>query len=223
MNTLLQTAIEHAPAIISALPSLLPPSSQSTSTSSDPVHDDRLLLANSALPPAPSTPSHISSFPSSSSVKVPFQYVWFGLDGTESKNASITIPEIPSVKKIIAFFRDAKLVNLEAAVYPHFDCLEKPITVDLMWSPSDTVPSGSILNCPGAVCFTVGGQFLSQSGILPCDLNFMNPIIKSPIPYTNHPRLNAKFYKNQTELQSHRKATIIIRGIIACAHPTVYA
>lgn len=154
---------------------------------------------------------------------IPFQKLWFDLTGNEEKTSSVTLPELGPILKILPFFRDVCVENVEVVIMPAAAALSRPVTVDLAWTPADVKPGRDIMKCPSGTRFTVGGLTISNNGVLPCDLGYMNPIIKSPLAYTNHPRLSALFHKQAGgSVTDPISASVVIRGTLRCSHPTLY-
>lgn len=225
MDLLEAAAVPLISAAVDAVPKLFASSSTPNNpTTTEPVRDDRINLSSSVLPVAPTTAPSTTVALRTPGVNIPFQHIFFDITGQESKSTSVTVAALSSVRPLIKFFRDATLVSLEAFIVSSYPSLDKPVSVDLCWTPADVTLGDGVLKCPGAVRFTVGGLYINNQGVLPCDLKYMNPIIKSPVIYTNHPRLNAHFYKREdAKVSDKTAATVLIRGIIHCAHPTVYA
>lgn len=146
----------------------------------------------------------------------------YDLTGTESKTWHIAVHHIGSVKRIIEPFREASLVSLEAAVFPSAPSVKIPVTVDLAWTPADVSPDSSLLQTPGAIRLTIG-SLETHNHIYPANLNCLNPIIKSHLPYTDSPRLNLAFKQSAEAVAEGTRATIkasvIVRGLIAVSHP----
>lgn len=224
MNPLLEAASAALP-IVNAIPQLLAStSSNADGSSTTPLRDDRIAISGSDLPPAPTPTPSTTISQRVPGVDIPFQHLFYDLTGSESGHTSITIPTIPSVACFSKFFRDVSLLRLEAAIYSSYPAYTTPVTVDLAWTPANVTLGSDVLHSPGGVRFTVGGLNITDSGILPCNLSYMNPIIKSPVPYDNHPRLNVRFHLHKkTSAQAPIAATIIIRGVAHCAHPTIYS
>lgn len=183
----------------------------------------------------PHTPGNIPSMPvprDTSKVQVPhrgprleipFQQEWYGLTGTETGTASTTISELSNVKNIINFYENATLIQLEAVIFAYAPSVDKSLTVELAWTPANlTLGNKAILGTPGGCVFTVGGLNVTNGGILDAPLHHLNPVIKSPIPYDNQPRLNIKFHQVHTSVQNRRSAAVIIRGVVAVDTPTIY-
>ncbi|AVH76850.1 coat protein [Bee Macula-Like virus 2] len=218
-----------APALLSSAATILPPvinalsNSSSSHVADQPVgSSDRILLSTSALPSAP-TPQPERTL-GGHFVDVPFQHLFYDLTGTETKSTSTTVQVIAPVKSLIQNFRDAQVVSLEAVVFPTANSLKIPVTVDLAWTPADVTASGTqVITTPGSARVTVGGLNLLNQGVLPCNLNYVNPCIKSPLPYTNHPRLNVHFMESpDAKLEGVKatiKASVFIRGILRLGHP----
>lgn len=173
--------------------------------------------------PIPRNTTPVQSTSSGARLELPFQHEWYGLTGTETGTASVTISEINSVRDIIKYFQNATLLEVEAVIYAYAPSVAKPLSVELAWTPANVVVGeGSILAVPGGCVFTVGGLNVSNGGILSAPLQQLNPIVKSPIPYDNQPRLNVKFHQIHTTIQNKRTASLLIRGVIAVDTPTVY-
>lgn len=194
------------------------PASESTPTTHQP-HTP----SNIPTLPIPRNTTPVQSTSTGSRLEIPFQFEWYGLTGTETGTASVTMSELAPVKDIIKYFQNASLLDLEAVIYAYAPSVEKPLSVELAWTPANViVGGGTILAVPGGCVFTVGGLNVSNGGILPAPLQQLNPIVKSPIPYDNQPRLNVKFHQIHTTVQNKRTASIIIRGLLAVDTPTVY-
>lgn len=175
--------------------------------------------------PLPVVPTSVSPRPSHSlgSVNIPFQVEYYGLTGQEKGHISTTLPEITLIKNIINYYQHAEVVELEAVLFSGSRSYEEPVTIDLLWSPADVVAGSSILSKPGAVRFTIGGLNLADSGRLPCPLQYINRVIKSPISYSNSPRLNVVFHPvPASKINTGTSGSLIIRGIIKCSTPTVF-
>jgi len=225
MTPLLAAIAELAPSLLNAV---TPRDSEDTSTvpAQAPPADSKpsaLDLHPLALPVAPSPiPTTLSSL-RTPGVNVPFQVLVQDLVGSETNETKYTIADLPLVKALFTFYRDATLISLEAVIYPHAYSLTRACTVDLGWCPANVDLGAEVINAPGGVRFTVGGLSIAQNGILPCDLKYMNPIIKSPLTYNNHPRICMKFYPvSGYKLNDPKLASIIVRGVIHLSHPTIY-
>lgn len=227
---LLATAASAIPSVVNAFSS--PKSSQVPTSSSTPLDmqpmpsSDSVVLSSQSLPPAPPPPLGSSLGRSSNRLIIPFQKLYFDLTGTESKSNSVTVQSLTNVASIIKGYRDAYIVDLEAIVFPSAPSLKIPVTVDLCWTTADvTVEGVNVLATPSSARITIGGLALMHQATLPCDLGYINPILKSPIPYTNHPRLNIFFHQNPDAVSegvdAKTKASVIIRGSISVAHPLV--
>lgn len=173
--------------------------------------------------PVPRNTTPLATLSGGPRLEIPFQQEWYGLTGTETGAASTTISALSNVKSIIKYYQNATLVHVEAAIFAYAPSVEKPLTVELAWTPAHvTVGSDGILDVPGGCIFTVGGLNVTNGGILTAPLHQLNPIIKSPIPYDNQPRINAKFHPIYDKVQNKRTAALVIRGIILVDTPTVY-
>lgn len=182
--------------------------------------DDRVVLSTQSLPPNPPPPLGSSLGRSSSVVRFPFQDKILDVSGKERLNYSQLVSSCAPVKRHIHYFRDAWVSELEAVVFPSALSLKTPVTVDLCWTGADIAPSGeNVLATPASARLTIGGLALLHQGILPADLGHINPIIKSPIPYSNTPRLSIYTFANPDVSDDQSRATVYIRGIIHCSHP----
>lgn len=227
---LIATAASAIPSVVNAFSSAKP--SQSNSSSSHPLDmqpmpsTDSVLLSSQPLPPAPPPPLGSTLGKSSNRLIIPFQRLYYDLTGTETDSNSVTVQSLTNVASIIKGYRDAYIVQLEAIVFPSAPSLKIPVTVDLCWTTADVTVSGAnVLATPSSARITIGGLALMHQATLPCDLGYINPIIKSPIPYTNHPRLNIYFHTNPDAVaegsKAKTKASVIIRGSISVSHPLV--
>ena len=173
--------------------------------------------------PVPRNTAPVETHSSGPRLVIPFQQEWYGLTGTETGSASITMSELSAVKDIIKFYQNATLIEVEAAVFAYAPSVDKPLTVELAWTPANvTVGSSAILGVPGGCVFTVGGLNVTNGGLLPAPLQQLNPVVKSPIPYDNQPRINIKFHQIHTTVQNKRTAAVVIRGTLAVDTPTIY-
>lgn len=184
---------------------------------------DRIVLSTQSLPPAPEISP---SLPGSSQhhITIPFQSLIFDLNGTETKSYSTVLPTLPIIAKHIQYFRYATVSNLEAVVFPSAAALKIPVTVDLAWTTADVVPTGKdVLGTPSSARITIGGLDIVNSGVLAADLRYINPVIKSPISYSDTPRLSMHFHSNPDAvaqgLSTKIKATIFIRGDLHLSSP----
>lgn len=200
--------------------------SQPASSPSDGDRTDRIILSSSAVPAAP-TPSPEQLTPRShSGVVIPFQHLWYDLTGAETGVASLDIKTLQDVRDLSKCFRDAELVTLEAVIYPSAPAFKSPVTVDLVWLPADDNidASSKVIKTAGATRFTCGGLAISNNGILPCNLGFVNGILKAPIPYSNTPKLFATFHQNpDASVKSKVAASVIVRGSLRLSHPIVHS
>ncbi|BAD35018.1 coat protein [Bombyx mori latent virus] len=227
---LVVSAASAIPSLVNAFSSSKPPQTDNPSARSMDMQplpsSDSVVLSSQPLPPAPPPPLGSSLGRSPQRLIIPFQRLYFDLTGTETKSNSVTVQSLPNVSSIIKGYRDAYLVNLEAVVFPSAPSLKIPVTVDLCWTTADvTVEGFNVLATPSSARITMGGLALMHQATLPCDLGYINPIIKSPIPYTNHPRLNIHFHQSaDAVLEGVRagvKASVVIRGSISVSHPLV--
>lgn len=223
MESLLPLAADLA---ISAAPSIVNALTPSKNSMPNPLpdHNAGIALPAQTLPQAPPPPLGSSTPRSGSSVTIPFQYFAAGLTGTEQKIYTITANSLDVITRHTKYYRDAELTHLEAVVFPKAESYKIPVTVDLVWTPADvTMAFGDVMKTPGSARITAGGLNLVNHGVLPCDLNYVNPIIKCPIPYTNSPRLHVDFHQSKDAvdegLKAKEKASVYIRGTIRLSHP----
>nr|QQG34659.1 CP [Nasturtium officinale macula-like virus 1] len=214
-------ALDTIPPIINAM------SQKTVVTSDDTPGSDRVPLSVQALPTQSPLPLEVAVPRSSHCLNMPFQVEVAGLLGYEEKSMSTVVNSLDTVKRITKYFRDAELISLEAVVYPMAGAYKYPVTVDLAWTPADVNVTGAdVLNTPGSSRITSGGIHLMNHGVLTANLSYINPIIKSPIPYVNSPRLNFLFHVNPDvpkDKDQKRKASVFIRGVIRVSHPLALA
>lgn len=227
---LLATAASAIPSVFNAFSSSKPAQSSAPAPGTLDMQplpsSDSVVLSGQPLPPAPPPPLGSSLGQSPHRLIIPFQRLYFDLTGNESKSNSVTVQSLPNVASIIKGYRDAYIVHLEAVVFPSAPSFKIPVTVDLCWTTADvTVEGSNVLATPSSARITIGGLALMHQATLPCDLGYINPIIKSPIPYTNHPRLNIYFHQSPDAanegVNAKTKASVVIRGSISVSHPLV--
>lgn len=168
--------------------------------------------------PAPQQPSKSTSL---SSVKIPFQHLFYDITGAEKGTTSTTIAELAPVKNLTKYYRVAQLADVEAVIFAGSPSVETPVTVDLAWTTAD-VTSTEPITTPGGIRFTIGGLNVTNSGQLPCPLHLINPIIKSPVAFHDAPRLCVKFHQSHQKVTTNKSATIVIRGNLILSEPSVY-
>lgn len=216
-----------------AIDAFMPPSSPAPPPPTDSVDEplsrsDRTILSTQTLPPTPPLPLGPSPSPSrhtprmTTGVIIPFQTVVASFTGGISESYTKTLPSFPVVSTIIKPYRDVVLLELEAVVYPSAESYKHPLTIDIAWTPADVTVTGStILSTPGSARITCGGLNLLNQGVVLCDLTHINSILKSPIPYTNAPRLNYLPHKSNDvpATATTDTATLVVRGRLHCMHP----
>lgn len=166
-------------------------------------------------------PSKTSNPPSLSSVKIPFQHLYYDITGTEKGTTSTTIAELAPVLNITKYYRVAQLSDVEAVIFAGAPSVTTPVTVDLAWTTAD-ITSTEPITTPGGVRFTIGGLNVTNSGQLPCPLHLINPIIKSPVAFHDSPRLCVKFHQAHEKATIKKSATVVIRGNLILSEPSVY-
>lgn len=210
-----------------AIDAILPESSQKPADVADVAlsGSDRTVMSTQPLPPTPSLPlssSHSSSRRPNTGVIVPFQIMLQDFNGARADSFTYTIAGIPKIQQLVKPFRDAVLLSLEAIVYPLAPSYKNPVTIDVAFTPADvTVANLEIINTPGSARLTCGGLQLLHSGVITCDLGYINSIIKSPIPYSNTPRVNFRCLTNPDvpTTSTTTLACLCVRGRIHLMHP----
>lgn len=175
-----------------------------------------------ALPvPRNTTPVQVPTH--GAGVTVPFQQEWVGITGNEQGIASILITELHPIKALLPPFCNARLTKLEVVIFASARSVTEPVTVDLVWTPAHYVAGGDrFLDHAGATTFTVGGLDITNGGSLPAPLQYLNPVIKSAIPYVDTPRLNIKYHQMNKEINKGRIASVVIRGEVMLDTPSVF-
>lgn len=199
-----------------------PPPPPSTVVSGSLPGDDRVVLSTQSLPPNPPPPLGSSLGRSASVVQFPFQaqvaIANSNPNNTKQHFTSVLIQSLDTVKRHTAYFRDAWVSSLEAVVFPSAISLKEPVTLDLAWTAGDFTPkTNELLAVPASARLTVGGLSILHQGILPADLGHISPIVKSPIPYTNTPRLTVQVQAGGTPTSD--QAVVYVRGTLHCSHP----
>lgn len=156
-----------------------------------------------------------------SSVKIPFQHLYYDITGAEKNTTSTTVAELAPVKNLTKFYRVAQLSDVEAVIFAGAPSVETPVTIDLVWTTADVI-SHDPVTTPGGIRFTIGGLNVTNSGQLPCPLHLINPIIKSPVAFHDAPRLCVKFHPSHERATTKKSATLVIRGNIILSEPSVY-
>lgn len=211
-------------AISSALPNVLPhsetPPAPNPLVSGPLPGTDRVLLSPQPLPPAP-TPSPAVALGANPGVIVPFQWKWQSYDGGQAgQTKTQTFSGNTVLKNVTKHFRDAALVQLELVVYPYAPTLKEPRTVHVAWTSAEVeLTADQVLSTPGAVSLTVGGLYLLNSGVVPCDLSFVNPIVKSPITYSNTPKVHVYYPDSVPDSGRRTYFSIILRGSLRLSSP----
>lgn len=218
-NLLLDAASTLLPKAIDAI---LP--SQDPASTDPPPSTDRTVLSTQDLPTPPPLPLQPSAPLGSNhpGVVLPFQIKINDFTGSIPNSYTQALTSLTKIQTLIKPFRDAKLLHLEAVLYPNAPSYKTPVTVDLAWTPNDvTVANDDIIATPGSARITCGGLHLLQQGIVKCSLGYINPIIKCPIPYTNTPRINYLPHKHPdiATTSTTTLASLIVRGTILLSHP----
>lgn len=226
--------MEHLPALLAslagtalnhALTKTLPPSAQSSGTSptseSNSV-DDKLAvfrpLPDPALPPSPSSPT--SSAPG---LILPFQFLVHKYTG-DQKFISNTITSFSDIKTLCSPYRLAQFVELELYVAPSMDAMSIAGTITASWTPDYLVPDlYNLMAVYGAQTITFGGSYHTGAFTVPCDLKSVNPLAKSPLTFSDIPRINFNCFlqKDATKVGNKILAFIYLRGKVLCSYPSL--
>lgn len=212
-------AVSSTPSLINAFKS-----SENTAPDSSLERSAGVSLPSQGLPQAPPPPLGSSTPRHRNCVVIPFQHLASTLNGQEKNIYTVAISSIDSITRHTKYYRDAMLEDLEVVVFPLANSYKVPVSVAMVWTPADvTLATNDVMKTPGSALITVGGLNLVNHGVLACDLNYTNRIIKCPIPYSNTPRLNIDFKPVQSQidlgLKAERCAEIYIRGKLVLAHP----
>nr|QQG34652.1 polyprotein [Davidia involucrata marafivirus 1] len=154
------------------------------------------------------------------SISLPFQFTYYTITGVETGSTSLDVSGKDVILNLIKPFSHARLISLEAVVFPYSASLTYPQTFDAVWSTADSVIAGAdIINVYGAQRVTFGGPVSSSVLItIPADLKTMNPILRDSVTYKDCPKLNLAFYTNHDNLALGTKTpncgAVIIRGVI---------
>jgi hypothetical protein len=176
--------------------------------------------------PSPSPPIATAKSPSAG-VSRQFQWIYYDLNGQESKITSQDIANATPIIHLSTPFRYAKLVELEALITPMAISYKYPITIDLAWTTNDqSLTAENIMNTYGSQRVSFGGPLgISSSISIPCPLLSLNPIIKDSTKYYDTPRLHASFHQNADCVDLKSKApicgTVLIRGKLLLDSPSI--
>lgn len=153
------------------------------------------------------------------SVVVPFSSYFMTLRPDQEVVTSQALSSLSQIAKIIAAWRDASVLFAEAVIFPNANAAAYPTTAELAWTPNDLVPSAAnIHNYPLYSSYTVGTYNLGTASTLPLDLSLINPVIKSPIPYTNGPRLTGLCPLVNKD-QVYKTGSVLVRGRLILSNP----
>jgi hypothetical protein len=187
--------------------------------------------AGSRVIPPPQLPSPSPSIATAKSpsagVSRQFQWIYYDLNGQESKITSQDIANATPIIHLSTPFRYAKLIELEALITPMAISYKYPITIDLAWTTNDqSLTAENIMNTYGSQRVSFGGPLGIASSIsIPCPLLSLNPIIKDSTKYYDTPRLHASFHQNADCVDLKSKApicgTVLIRGKLLLDSPSI--
>lgn len=179
------------------------------------------LSNNPVLPalPVPRFSGHLPQTAGNQGVLIPFQVSVFHINAASDSASSYTIRELSAVQTLLPYFRDVVVKQADVVVFPTVASKTVPASIDLCWSPSYKILGSEVLSTPSSTRFNIGLDPALISSSLPCDFGHINPIIKSPIPYDDHPRLNIKIYQASGASSSVPLGELIIRGILQCSNP----
>lgn len=169
----------------------------------------------------PATPSLVASpLSRDPSIKIPFQFALGQVSSTDDKGIDYVFASIPQFTKLVAPYRRARLVSLEAVLEPLVP-LGNGYSIILCWTQANNVVTGAdALAVPGAQLFSVTQYaVLAQSQILPAPLHALNPMVKDSVTYTDSPRLHLSPFK----LANPGSALLVLRGILEVSSPALIA
>jgi len=157
----------------------------------------------------------------------PFQTKLWDHKG-EQKLISSGINSVTVVSDLMAMTRYAVLKSLEVVFFPAQATLSIPCAFDVVWTPNEVVPATTeILSYTNSTRVVLGGATCLGSVVVPCDFNLVNPVIKSPLSFSNYPRLSVNCWLNTTANDANANkaysatiATIIIRGELFLSQPS---
>lgn len=159
--------------------------------------DNQLAVERPVLsPPVPPSQNPLSSSSTPPGIVIPFQHFLHTYKG-EEKFFSLPVLSIPGIADSIALGRVATLLEIEVLIFPNFKSSKYPSTVLAAWTPNYLTPTAAnVCSVYGAQQITFGGSYHFGTFTVPCDLRMVNSVIKSPVSFTDNPRLSLFFPKN---------------------------
>lgn len=196
-------------------PSPAPQSGTPVSPAANPVSSS---IAPPSLPTQAPIPVPVQT---GVSVVVPFCTWIASVSASQAATESKLLSTLSQVSKIIHNYRDASLLHAELVIFPSANAAKYPVTIQLCWSPGDSVPTKT--NIHNYAMFTqtsIGVYTLSRNFLLPIDLNYISPVLKSPIPYVNCPRVTVIYEATDTSAPAQTySASVYARGKILLSNP----
>lgn len=181
------------------------------------TNDERTTNAPLPLPPRPVMSQDTIT---AAGIVIPFQFLLHNcVPAVANRLISTPVMANPRMLQITTGFRYATLENIELVMFPNARAAETPISVAAVWTPADVaVVADNLLTVPGSTVFTAGSYSMSHSFVLPADLNYLNPVIKSPIPFVDSPRISAVVLRSP-EAEAEANGYLLIRGNLRLSHP----
>lgn len=171
--------------------------------------------------PIPSTPSTISSsLERDPKLHIPFQLDLWTLSNNTSAGREAIFGAIPEIVNLLAPYRRARVLQLEAVVAPTANVTDGGLTVIVAWVPANSSPVGeTALNVPGSQLVTYTGATVSGAPtIVPAPLNALNPMVKDSVAYVDAPKLHLSQFETGSKGDVGR---LVLRGTIEVSSPSI--
>lgn len=194
--------------------------SSSSSQTTAPAILDSKLAVNRPLPLAdvPQAPTFATS--DNSSLIIPFQFA-FHTHGADEKFSSVAVRDFATILSLTEPYRLAQLVELDLVICPSQKAVTVGSTIHAAWTPAYlTLDKTQVLSVYGAQNVTFGGTFHTGTFTIPADLSVMNPIIKSPVSYSDTPRITL-ISLAQPSAGKDTLCLSYIRGKVKLSHPSL--
>lgn len=175
-------------------------------------------VSNSQTPPCSTIFSHAEH-----SFVVPFSRNIFDATG-KHQHLSYGVASVKPLSEIIKSAQLATLEHLELAIYPAQHSGDYGVTADVLWTTNDIVPTTTeFFEYPGSTRATFSGTPASGPYVIPCDFARINRIVKSPVSFTNAPRINVNVWLNTSATKVNNTnilASFILRGSVRLSYPS---
>lgn len=208
--------------LLNIIPKMLPSKESANSNTQAILNPPAIASTPFPTMPLPTNSSKLPQTGNQSGVIIPFQFDVDTLNVAADSHTSYLLTENENIKSILQYYRDATLVELCLVAFPGNEAYDHPVTLDFVWTPSYKIIVDSHLSTVGGVRTVIGKDSTAQAYTLPCDLNHINPVIKSPIKYDDTPRLNSRCFKSTMHKQGERTVTLVLRGSVRVSNPTTY-